>query len=152
MTYVLVNLGCHNKIMYIRWLRLAWWLSGKESACSAGDPGSIPGLGRSPGGRHDNPLQYSCLENPMDRWAWWTIIHVSPRVGHDLATIQQYTCLVAQMLNNLPAVQETQVQSLGWEDSLKKGMATLAWRIPWTEEPGRLQSIGSHRVGHDWSN
>ena len=49
---------------------LPWWLSGKESACQAGDPGSIPGLGRSPGEGNDNPLQYSCLENPMDRGAW----------------------------------------------------------------------------------
>ena len=50
-----------------------WWLSGKESACdprAAGDTGLIPGLGRSPGGGHGNPLQYSCLENPMDRGAW----------------------------------------------------------------------------------
>ena len=47
---------------------------GKESACKdAGDVGSIPGLGRSPGGGHGNPQQYSCLENPMDRGAWWTI-------------------------------------------------------------------------------
>ena len=46
---------------------------GKESACDAGEPGSIPGLGRSPGGGHGNPLQYSCLENPMDRGAWWAI-------------------------------------------------------------------------------
>ena len=44
--------------------------SGKESACSVGDLGSIPGLGRSPGGGHDNPLQYSCLENLLDRGAW----------------------------------------------------------------------------------
>ena len=44
---------------------------GKESACSAGDPGSIPGSGRSPGEGYGNPLQYSCLENPMDRGAWW---------------------------------------------------------------------------------
>ena len=43
----------------------------KESACNAGDPGSIPGLGRSLGERNGNPLQYSCLENPMDRGAWW---------------------------------------------------------------------------------
>ena len=54
--------------------------------------------------------------------------------------------LVAQMIKNLPAMQETQVQSLGWEDPLEKGMAThssiLAWRIPWTEEPGGLQSMG----------
>ena len=58
-----------------------------------------------------------------------------------------------QMVKNLPAVQETQVQSLGWEDSLEKGTAThssiLAWRIPWTEEPGGPQSMGSQRVGHD---
>ena len=46
-------------------------LDGKESACSARDPGSIPGLGRSPGEGHGNPLQYSCLENPTDRGAWW---------------------------------------------------------------------------------
>ena len=57
--------------------------------------------------------------------------------------------LVAQMVKRLPAMRETQVRSLGWEDLLEKEMAThssiLAWRIPWTEEPGRLQSIGSQR-------
>ena len=47
----------------------------KESACNAGDPGSIPGLGRSPEGRNGNSLQYSCLENPMDRGAWWVTVH-----------------------------------------------------------------------------
>ena len=61
--------------------------------------------------------------------------------------------LVAQRLKHLPAIWETWVQSLGWEDSLEKEMAThssiLAWRIPWTEEPGGLQSMGSQRVGHD---
>ena len=50
------------------------WLS-KESACNVGDPGSIPRLGRSPGGGDDNPLQYSCLENSMDRGAWWATVH-----------------------------------------------------------------------------
>ena len=59
---------------------------------------------------------------------------------------------MAQMVKNLPAMQETQVQSLGWEDRLEEGMATyssiLAWRISWTEEPGRPQSLGSQRVGH----
>ena len=59
----------------------------------------------------------------------------------------------AQMVKNLPVMQETWVQSLGWEDSLEKGMAThssiLAWRIPWTEEPGGLQSMGSQTVGHN---
>ena len=61
--------------------------------------------------------------------------------------------LVAQMKKNLPAMQETWVRSLGWEDLLEKEMAThssiLAWRIPWTEEPDRLQSMGSQRVGHN---
>ena len=61
--------------------------------------------------------------------------------------------LVAQMVKNLPAMQETWDQSLGQEDPLKKGMAThssiLVWRIPGTEEPGRLQSTGSQRVRHD---
>ena len=61
--------------------------------------------------------------------------------------------LVAQTIKNLPAMQETQVRSLGWEDPLEKEMAThfsiLAWKIPWTKVPGRLQSMGSQRVRHD---
>ena len=63
------------------------------------------------------------------------------------------TSLVAQMVKNLPIVWETQVQSLGREDLLEKGMATnssiLAWNIPWMEEPGRLRFMGLQRVGHD---
>ena len=64
----------------------AWWLSGKESACSAGDTGDvglIPGSGRSPGGEHSNPLQYSCLENPMNRGNWQAILSMGlQRVRH----------------------------------------------------------------------
>ena len=60
---------------------------------------------------------------------------------------------MAQTVKHLPAMRKTQVQSLGWEDPLEKEMATpsstLAWKIPWTEEPGRLQPMGSQRVGHD---
>ena len=63
------------------------------------------------------------------------------------------TYLVAQTVKHLPTVQEIRVQSLGKEDPLEKEMAThsrtVAWKIPWTEEPGRLQSIGSQRVGHE---
>ena len=63
---------------------------------------------------------------------------------------------MAQTLKNLSAMQETQVRSLSGEDPLEKEMAThssvLAWRIPWSEKPGGLQSMGSHRVGHDWSD
>ena len=80
--------------------------AGKESSCNAGDPGLIIGLGRSPGEGIGYPLQYS--------WA----------------------SLVAQLVKNSPAMQETRVQSLRWEDPLEKGKAThssiLAWRIPWT--------------------
>ena len=61
---------------------------------------------------------------------------------------------VAQMVDNPPAMQESRVQSLGQEDPLEKGKAThcnsLAWRIPWAEEPDGLQSLGLQRVGHDW--
>ena len=90
----------------------------KESTCNAGDPGSIPGLERSAGEGVGYPLQYS--------WA----------------------SLVAQLVKNLPAIQETWARSLGWEDPLEKGKATrssiLAWRIPWT-----VESVGSQRVGHN---
>ena len=64
--------------------------------------------------------------------------------------------MVAQLIKNLPAVQETWVQSLGWEDPLEKEMATrssnLACRIPWMEEPGRMYSMGSQRVRHNYVN
>ena len=67
--------------------------------------------------------------------------------------ICQNISLVAQMVKRLSTMRETWVRSLGWEDPLEKEMAiyssTIAWRIPWTEEPGRLQSMGSQRVRHD---
>ena len=98
--------------------------AGKESACSTGDPSSIPGLGWSPGEGIGYPLQYS--------WA----------------------PLVAQLVKTPPAMWETLVQSLDWKDPLEEGMAThssiLAWRIPWTEAPGGIETTGSQRVGHDW--
>ena len=59
---------------------------GKESACSAGDPGFIPGSGRPPGEGNGNPLQYSCLGNRMDRGAWQATVYAVPRIGHGLAT------------------------------------------------------------------
>ena len=97
--------------------------AGKESACNAGDPSSIPGLGRYPGEGIGYPLQYFGAS------------------------------LVVQTVKNPPVMQEIWVRSLNWEDPLEKGMAThssiLAWRIPWTEEPGWLQSMGSQRVRHD---
>ena len=101
---------CSKRTLSPQWGRQTFFLPfssvGKESACNAGDPGWIPGLGRSPGEGIGHPLQYS--------WA----------------------SLVAQLIKNLPVMQETWVRSLGWEDSLEKRKAThasiLAWRIPWT--------------------
>ena len=88
--------------------------AGKESACNAGYPGLIPGSGRSPGEGIGYSLTFS--------WA----------------------SLVAQMVKNLPVMQDTQIWSLGQEDPLEKGMAThpsiFAWRIPWTKEPGMSYS------------
>ena len=99
---------------------------GKASAYNAGDPGSIPGLGRSPGEGNGNPLQYSFRHSPPKKAAQRNI----------------WASLVAQRLKRLPAMWETWVQSLGWEDPMEKEMAThsstLAWKIPWMEEPGRL--------------
>ena len=70
-----------------------------------------------------------------------------------LSTLNFWASLMAQTVKNPPAMQENWIQSLGREDPLEKGMAThssiLAWRILWTEEPGRLQSMGSQRVGQD---
>ena len=59
---------------------------GKESACNVGDLGLVPGSGRSPGEGNGNPIQYSCLENPVDRGVWWATVHGVIRVGHDLVT------------------------------------------------------------------
>ena len=71
-----------------------------------------------------------------------------------IPTRSHWDSLVAQRLKGLPTMQETWVRSLGREDALEKKMAThssiLTWKIPWTEEPGRLQSIGSQRVRHEW--
>ena len=77
----------------------------------------------------------------------------SSDIGNHISTHICQDFPVAQMVKNLPAKQEIQVQSLGQEDPLKNGMAIhsgiLAWRIPWTEDPGRLQCVGSQRVGHN---
>ena len=67
-------------------MELPQWLSSKETTCNAGDTGSIPGSGRSPGGGHSKPLQYSCLENPIDRGVLRATVHGVTRVRHGLVT------------------------------------------------------------------
>ena len=98
-------------------------LAGKESTCNAGDPSSIPGLGRSPGERIGYPLQYS--------WA----------------------SLLAQTIKGPPAMRETWVQfwveKIPWRRAWQPTLVFLPGESPWIEEPGRLQSMGSPRVSHD---
>jgi len=93
----------------------------------------------------------------MDKGAWCAAVH---GVAKSWTRLRDWTelngaSLVAQMVKNLLAVQDTWVQSLGWENLLEKGIAThssiLAWRIPWKEEPGRLQSFGSTKSWNDWA-
>ena len=89
-------------------------------------------------------------------WTIWTFVDkVMSLLFNMLSRLVIWASLVAQRLKHLPGMQETWVRSLGQEDSLEKEMAphssTLAWRIPWREEPGRLQSMGSQRVRHDWA-
>ena len=75
---------------------LPWWLSGKESTCqcrSVRDAGLIPGLGRSPGGEHGNPLQYSCLENSMDRGAWCITVHRVAKSRIWLKWLSMHACI-----------------------------------------------------------
>ena len=89
---------------------------GKESTCNLGDLGSIPGLGRSPGGRACNPLQYSCLENPMDRGAWRAIVQPmgSQRVRHDLVTkAQQVSMCIISNISTLCLHSWHKLQKLG---------------------------------------
>ena len=100
---------------------------------------TLPNILECPGAEDTPPLVESTCVNTVD----------VPRCFHILIT-----GYLAQSVKNLSTMQETRVQSLGWEDPLEKGMAThcrfLTWRIPWTEELGRLQSVGSQRMGRDW--
>ena len=138
----------------------------KASACNARDPGSIPGSGKSPGKGNGIPLQYSCLENSMNRGAWQTTsaCNVGPWFDSCAGKISWRRDRIHAVVfmgspcasdsEEFAAVQVTWIQSLGWEDPLEKEMAShssiLVWRIQWMEKPGRLQSMGSQRVGQDW--
>ena len=110
--------------------------AGKESACNAGDPGLIPGSGKIPWRKNRLSIPVFLLRNPMDRGTW----------GGSWAS------LVAQTVKNPPVMQETWVQSLGWEDPLEEGIAThssiLAWRISMGR--GAWQPI-VHGVAKSWT-
>ena len=125
-----------------------------------GDLVSIPGSGRSPGEGNSNPLRYSCPPPPLQppkKVAQWDILNLRQKTRRTLSvclylcvpqcesSVFWVTYLVSQTVKHPPTMRETWVQSLGQEDLLEKEMAThfsiLAWRIPWTEEPGRLWSV-----------
>ena len=114
-----------QKIKYIVYVGFPHSLVGKESTCNAGDLSSIPGSGRYPGEAIGYPLQYS------------------------------WSSLMAQLVKKLPAMRETWVQSLGWEDPLEKGKAThssiLAYRIPWTTVHGLEKSQTLSLSPYMWS-
>ena len=136
---------------------------GKVSASSVGDPGLIPGLGRSRGEGNGNPLQDSCLENSMDGGAWQAIVL---GIAESQTQLSDFTftsnlsnrfyyniSLVAETVKNPLAMRETWVQSLDWEDPQKMKWQPIPVFLPgeslWTEEPSGLQSMGSQRVEHD---
>ena len=104
---------------------------GKESACNAEEPGSIPWWGRSPRERNGNPLQYSCLENHMDGGAWLATVHgvakSRTRLSDFIFTFHFHAS----------------------EKEMATHSSVLAWRIPGTGEPGGLTSMGLHKVRHD---
>ena len=104
-----------------------------------------------------NPLQCSCLENPRDRGAWLAAVYGVAQSRTRLKQLSSSSSKKAHsVVKKLPAIQETQIRYLSWEDLMEKGMATqsgiLAWEIPWIEEPGGLWSLRSQRVIHNWSD
>ena len=133
----------------------------KNPPANAGDmrdKGLFPGPGRSPGGGHGNPLQYSCLENPMDTGAWWTTVHRVAKIWTQLKWLSAHyyisfpggsdgkeSACNAEDLGSIPGSGRSPGDGNGYHSSI------LVWRIPWTEEPGGLQFMASQRVRHDWA-
>ena len=124
--------------------------AGKESACNVGDVGSIPGLGRSAGGG-EGPTPGFWPENPTA----CIVLGVakSQTQPSDFHFHFHFLSGSRRLIWLLSTMWETWVPSLGWEDPLEEEMAihssTIAWKIPWSEEPGRLQSMRSQRVGYN---
>ena len=104
---------------------------GKACTCNVGDPGSIPGLGRSPEEGNGTPLQHSRLENPMGGGAWWAAVH---GVSKSRTRLSDFTFTF---------------HFHAFEKAVATHSSVLAWRIPGTGEPGGLPCVGLHRVGYD---
>ena len=136
----------------------------KASASNVGDLGSIPGSGRYPGEGNGNPLHYSCLENPTDGEAW----DLERRSLGQRWQITGTFVLILPTAVLLPSVFPTKesacqcrrlkrqgfdpwVKKIPWSRKWQPTLIFLPGKIPWTEEPSRLQSMGSQRVGQDWA-
>ena len=110
---------------------------GKASACNVGDPGSIPGLVRSPGEGKDNPLQYPCLENPMDRGAWWATVHGIPKSWTRLSNFtfvreDQPPTVGRVCITNKIALQTLQIQGQSLQRPVfRQTDTTCADPLPW---------------------
>ena len=137
--------GVTKSLTWLKWLSMHMQILGKSAAAAAASKShwSCPTL--------CNPIDSSPPGSSVSgilQARIWSGLPFPPPIGNSR------TPWVGQMVENVPAMWETWVWPLGWEDPLEKGMATyssiIACRIPWTEEPGRLQSMGSQRVGHDW--
>ena len=120
-----------------------WELKGNYDWVRSKHPSNFPMSGRM-----------TCGNNHNLAFRWGSEMAEKQMGSGHQENLSLVASLVVQKVKNPPAVQETRVWSLNWEDPLEKGMAThssiLARRIPWTEEPGGLQSMGKHRVRHDW--
>ena len=146
---------------------------GKESTCNAGDKGDedrIPGLERSPGGGNGNPLQYSWLKNPMEREVWWAAVQRGSKSQTWPTTKQECfkqseksdryslpcsfterVCFSSDFFQNSFLIFDFLKLGYNTEKAMAPHSSTLAWKIPWMEEPGRLRSLGSRRVGYEWA-
>ena len=150
-------------IKYLSICQALWFPSGSDGNASArnvGDQCSILGSGRSPWEGNGNPLQYSCLENSMDGGAWWATVHW---VAKSWTQLSNFTFTFKHCVNGfillwkLFSMMKMRIcrnwNAEGMRNWREKEMAShyriLVWRIPGTEDPGGLPSLGSHRVGHD---
>ena len=131
----------------------------KESTCNAGDPGFVPGLGRYPGGENGNPLQYSCLENPMDRGSWWAAAH---GIAKSWPQLSDFTFIDTIGLPRWLSGKESACQSRRW--GFNPWVRKILWKRNWQPTPVFLpgkchgqRSLagygpwGLKRVGHDFA-
>ena len=145
----------------LQWRASQMVLVVKNPPANAGDLGSIPGSRRSSGGGHSNPLQYSCLENPMDRGAWWATVHGVTKsqtqlkqisMQHVLSFTQESMGLPWWLISKESACQcrrlgfDPWVEKMPWRRKQQPTPVFLPGKSHGQREPGRLQSMGSQRV------